>query len=208
MYGVIVYARLFERLFEYGGDLARYAQNALAVGSVGCHGYVKDVIIEAQNGLYVLAVAAGGGEEEKAVVVCALKHIPVHAQLHARAQHAERIYAAQLALLYRHHALNGHVVLCGGVDGRALQRHGRLYACFNVVGSAAYLKYALISAVNFADVQVRSLYGLALGDFADVNSRNILAYFCQFFNFKSARKELFLKLFGGNVYIYIIFKPA
>ena len=58
----IVERRFFERFFKHGGNFARNAQNTLAVGSVRRYGYIEDVVVEPENGFYVLAVFAGGGE--------------------------------------------------------------------------------------------------------------------------------------------------
>ena len=168
---------LFKGLFKHGGNFAGYAKYALAVGPVRSNAYIEDVVVKPEYGFHVVAVFARRGEDKQSVVVCAIEHIAVYTQFCARAQHTVRFYAAQFALLYGHHALNRYVVLCRGVNGCALQRDGRLYALFNVVGSAANLEHALFAAVNLADVQVRALNRLALCNFAYVNARNVLAHF-------------------------------
>ena len=76
-----------QRLAEHGRHFAGYAQNALAVGSVGCYANIKDVVVEPQKGFYVLAVLPVGGQQEEAVVVGTLEHISAHAYLHARTEH-------------------------------------------------------------------------------------------------------------------------
>ena len=198
----------FERLSEHGGHLARDAQNALAVGAVGGDAYVEDVVVQPEQRLYVLAVPAGGGQYEQTVVVCAFEHVAAHAQLGARTEHALGEHSAQLALLYGHHALYRNVVLCGGVDCRALERHGRLYALFNIVCAAAYLKHAPVAAINFAHMQVRALYRFAFRDFADAYAGDVPADVYEFFHFEPAGKELFFQLLRAHVYIHIVFKPA
>lgn len=80
------------------------------------------------------------------------------------------------------------MVLCSSVYRCAFKRYGGFYADLYVVGAAAYLECALIAAIDFAYVQVRSLYGFAFGNLADVNARNILAYINEFFNFETAGK--------------------
>ena len=208
MYACVCAVGQLYGLAEHCRNFPCDSQYALAVGAVGCYAYIEDIVVQSQYGLNALAVFSRGWEKEETVVVGSLEHVAAHAQLDARTEHAVGLYAAQLALLDGHHALNGNVVLCRCIDGCAYQRHGRFYARLYVVRAAAYLQHAVFAAVNFAHVQVSSLYRQAFRNFADDDSGDVFAYLYKFFHFKTAAEQLFLQLLGRNVYINIIFQPA
>ena len=197
-----------ELLAQNCRNLAGDTDNALAVGTVCGNSNVKNVVIKTENGLYVGAQGCVCGKHKQTVVACAGVHILGNTDLNARAKHTLGINSAELALFNGHNALNGHVVLCRRINGRAHESHGESAANANVVRAAADLEGATLAAVNGADVNVCVGDKLAGLDLTYYHARNIFSYFNKLLNLEANGEQKSLQLLGGNVNVYVFTKPT
>ena len=189
----------FEGLFEDGGDFARDAEDALAVGAVGGDGDIEEIVVDADDRADVRADGLAFIEDEDAVDLGALVIVVGDAQLLARAHHALGKDAAQFTVLdFLHAALVE--------DGRAVERAGHLCPREDVGRRRADLLDAVLAAVHLADgepVRIGVLFGGE--DLAHDDVRDVFAKVSELLYLKPAREELFLQLLGGNIDIHIIF---
>ena len=201
----VVQSGHLEGLFKHSGDLARDAEDALAVGAVSCDGDVEEPVVQAQNGLYVRADLSVIGQDQKSVVASAGIHILADAQLHAGAEHAHGFITAKLTLLDGHNAFDGCALAVGRVNSCADQSCGEFLSCLDVIGAAADLECAVLTAVYGADVQVRVRNGLAGLDQTYYYFGDVLSYFMELFYLEAAGEKLVLQLLGSAVDFYVIF---
>ena len=189
----------FEGLFEDGGDFARDAEDALAVGAVGGDGDIEEIVVDADDRADVRADGLAFIEDEDAVDLGALVIVVGDAQLLTRAHHALGSNAAQFAVLYFLHAALMQ-------DGGAVERAGHLCPREDVGRRRADLLDAVLAAVHLADgepVRIGVLFGGE--DLAHDDVRDVFAKVSELLYLKPAREELFLQLLGGNIDIHIIF---
>ena len=185
-----------EGLAQHGGNFAGDAEDALAIGTVGGDGDVKNVIIQTDN--FLNGGAGNGilGQVEQAVDLSAGIQVVVQAQFLAAAEHAI--------------GLNTHQGLGLDLDAAgqrgAVQSGGGVHALVNVRSAGGDLDVvAVLAAVYFADMQVGALLRNALGDNADNDLADLAAEINEFFDLKAAAKELIFQLLCGDVNINILF---
>ena len=197
-----------ELLAQNCRNLASDTDNALAIGAVCSNSNVENVVIKTENGLYVGAQGCVCGKHKQTVVACAGVHILGNADLNARAKHTLGINSAELALFDGHNALDGHVILGSCVNRCAHKSHGISAADSHVVRAAADLEGTLLAAVNGANMNVCIGNKFAGQNLAYNNPRNVFSYFVKLLDLKANREQKSLKLFCGNVNVYVFTKPT
>ena len=200
--------RHLHRFSEARRHLAGHSEDALAVRTVRGDGDIEDPVVQAGDGLHIRAGLRVLREHQKAVVARARIQILGEAQLHAGAEHAVGIIAAQLSLLDGHQTLHRLVVLAGHHDLGAHQGQRELAARADIVRAAAHLEGAVLSRVHGRQVQVGVRDRLAGLHQADHDVFDVRADFPQFLHLKAAVKELLLQLLRRDINIHIFLQPA
>ena len=189
----------FQGLVQCRRDFPGNAQNALAVGTVGGDGDVKNIVVQPHNRLDGGAGDGVLGQIQQTVHLGAGIQVLVQAQFLAGAEHPVGLDA--------HEGL-GLDFDAAGQRG-AVQRGGGVHPGVDVGGAGGNLNVvAVIAAVHLADMQVGALLGHTLGDNADHNPGNFGGEVNQFLDLKAAVKQFLFQFFGGNVNIHILFEPA
>ena len=186
-------------LFEDGGDLARHAEHALAVGTVRRHRDVKDIVVDADDGADIDADGRIVVQNEDAVDLRARIEVVGDAQFLARAEHALGRDAAQLARL---DLLDAALVQ----DGRIIERNGNDRALKDVGRSGADLLCAVRAAVHLTDSEpVRIGVLFRLGDAPRDDVRDVLAEVGELLHLEPAGEQLVLQFLRGDIDLYIVF---
>ena len=133
-----------ERLIEHGGRLPGQAPDAQAVGPVGKHFHIDDLVVDAQDGADIGARDVFFVEYQQTLSTHGGIEILRHVELRGGAKHTIGFYAAQLA------GLDLHAAGQFGAD----QRRGDQDAFLHVGRAADDLKRFALARVHQAYVQV------------------------------------------------------
>ena len=203
----------FQRGFRDCRHFARNAVHALTIGAVCREGNIENIIVQSHDFFNIFAERRIAIQIKQTVHSGALVKIFVDAEFVAGTEHAVRFHAAKLAFFYFFHAvriffqLRGICFAYGGIIERHRRTHTDVY-----VGSAR--NDLQISAVFFAAIHRADLHVIAVRmrnkrfHFARHYPIDFAAEISNFFHFEPAGKQLFRKLFRGNIYIHVIFQPT
>ena len=169
--------RHLQGLVQHSGDLAGNAEHALAVGTVGRDGDIKDVVVKADNFLNRRARDGVLRQIEQAVDLGTRVQVVVQPQFLTAAQHTIGLNA---------HQGFGFDLDAAGQRG-AVQRGGGVHTRVNVGRTGGNLNIvAILAAIDLADVQVGTLLGDTLGHDTDDDLRNLAAQVDEFLDLKAA----------------------
>ena len=195
----IVQGGHLQGLVQHGGHFPGDAQDALAVGTVGGDGDIKDIVVQPHHLLDGRAGDGVLGQVQQAVHLGAGIEVLVEAQFLAAAEHAVGFHTHQRFCLDLDPAgQRGAVQGGGGVHARV--NVGRTGGDLDIV--------AVLAAIHLADVQVGALLRNALGDHTHNNLVDIGGQIDELLHLKATVEEFFLQLLGGDINVYILFQPA
>ena len=172
----VIGGRHFQGLVQHSGNFACNAQNALAVGTVGGDGDIKDIIIQPNNLLNGGSGHGIFGQVQQAVYLSAGVQVLVQTQFLAGAEHTV--------------GFNAHQGLCLDLDASgqrgAVQSSGGVHTGVHIGRTGGDLNImAIVAAVHLTDMQVGALLGHALGHNANNNLADLSAKVDEFFYFKA-----------------------
>ena len=125
--------------------------------------------------------------------------IIVYAEFFAAAEHSVRGFAAKLAVK--------NTVARG--ECRSVHRNGYDIADRHVRRVGYYLQNAVFARVNLTDAEPFRIWVLSYFDyFTSHDLVELVSVRNNLLDLESAIEKFFLKLFGRDVYIHIIFKPT
>ena len=203
----------FQRLFKHCCHFARDAEYALAIGAIGGDGNIENPVVQPDDFANILSDGRAFVQNEQAVHIRAGIKVVVDAELLARAEHAEGLHAAQLALLNFFDARRIFFE-CRGIGlrhGGIVERDGRLHAREYIGRARDDLDFptVFLAAVYDADLH---MVAVGMRDDGFYLSHDHAVYFFaeirELLYLEPAGKELLGELLRGNVYIDIIFQPA